>query len=215
MRVIADGLQAAGQPVADNNLIMYIMGGVGAEFDAVVVTLTARGDLPSLSEVQAILQAIEMRFLQASTQVANSTSYFVNPSANLAQKDYKGNNNGKFKGKYKFNSKPKVICQLCGKNNHTALKCYKRFDVQFTGPDQNASTSQSSGSQQQNQHTNGSPILANVAQFRASNPFIPGNADSSSQNASDYSPSADWFMDSGATHHVTSQLENLNMQSPY
>lgn len=27
----------------------------------------------------------------------------------------------------------RVICQLCGKIGHVAIKCFKRFDVHFTG----------------------------------------------------------------------------------
>lgn len=34
----------------------------------------------------------------------------------------------------------KLICQLCGKSGHVAIKCFKRFDVHFTGV--NSSTPQ-------------------------------------------------------------------------
>jgi histone deacetylase 1/2 len=33
------------------------------------------------------------------------------------------------------------ICQLCGKEGHTVLKCYKRFDASFTGAPENKSAS--------------------------------------------------------------------------
>lgn len=28
---------------------------------------------------------------------------------------------------------PRVICQVCGKVGHVALKCYHRFDITFLG----------------------------------------------------------------------------------
>lgn len=27
----------------------------------------------------------------------------------------------------------RLICQLCGKNGHVAMKCFRRFDIHFTG----------------------------------------------------------------------------------
>jgi histone deacetylase 1/2 len=32
-------------------------------------------------------------------------------------------------------------CQLCGKEGHTVLRCYKRFDSTFNGPTENKSAS--------------------------------------------------------------------------
>lgn len=60
MRTIADGLRAAGQEITNDDLILHFLAGLGSEFDAVVVSLTTRGDLPSLSEVHSILQTHEM-----------------------------------------------------------------------------------------------------------------------------------------------------------
>lgn len=208
---------AAGQPISDSDLILLILGGLGAEFDAVVVNLTTRGEVPSISEVQAILQVFEMRLLQASNQASCLTSS-SNPSANMVQNDSKGNSNGKFKGKNKFGTKPKIYCQICGKNNHTADKCYKRFDVHFVGPNQGASTSQNGGQQNTPPPTTGFPYQANLVQHRPpSAPSILGSygAGNIPQQTPDNISGSDWYVDSGATHHVTSQLSNLSMQSPY
>jgi hypothetical protein len=27
-----------------------------------------------------------------------------------------------------------IVCQLCGKEGHTVIKCFKRFDASFMGP---------------------------------------------------------------------------------
>jgi hypothetical protein len=34
-----------------------------------------------------------------------------------------------------------VFCQLCGKEGHAIVKCFKRFDVSFTGPPQKLASS--------------------------------------------------------------------------
>lgn len=52
MRELADQLAAAGKPIADDDLIMHILSGFGAEFDVVVVNLTNRSDNLNLEEVQ-------------------------------------------------------------------------------------------------------------------------------------------------------------------
>lgn len=145
----------------------------------------------------------EMRLLQSSDQIHVPQ----NAKANYAAKDTKGGGNsiGYGKGKPKFNTKPKVVCQLCGKNNHTASKCYKRFDHSFHGLDnQQQGSGQGFSSQPQSANTSSvsPPVLATppVANFSSQG---QGNSNS------------EWCVDSGATHHITSNLENLHIQTPY
>lgn len=96
MRVLADGLPAAGQPLNENELVLYVLGGLGAEYDAVVVNLTTRGPVPSISKVHAILQVYEMRLLHNSSVAGNTN---VTSSANAVMKDNKSNTNGKLREK--------------------------------------------------------------------------------------------------------------------
>lgn len=167
-----------------------------------VVNLTTRGETPSLTEVQAILHTHEMRLMQISSTAqfgvsTGTSSGSQTMMANTVSKDSKTNNGGKFKGKYKFGNKQKVICQLCGITNHVASKCYKRFDPTFLGLDQKPPQSPSSNTGQPS-------AQANTAQvFNRSN------------NSQSTGSSSDWFVDSGATHHITSQLGNLNLSTPY
>uniref|UniRef100_A0A803P1Q9 Uncharacterized protein n=1 Tax=Cannabis sativa TaxID=3483 RepID=A0A803P1Q9_CANSA len=75
-----DGLTTAGQPFNDDNLILYILGGLGLEYDSVVVNRTYRGDRITLSNVQFLLQSQEMRIDQLNTTIAD----LVAPSSNYA-----------------------------------------------------------------------------------------------------------------------------------
>lgn len=73
----------------DIELVLYILRGLGHDYDAVVVTLTSRGAVPPLTEVQAILQAHEMKIAQISSSesFAGMQAPSLNPSANYASKD--------------------------------------------------------------------------------------------------------------------------------
>ncbi|KAK6148555.1 hypothetical protein DH2020_019467 [Rehmannia glutinosa] len=67
MRTIVDDLNSADTTITDNELCMYILGGLGPKFDSVVVNLTTRFDHLNLQEVQFALHIHEMR-LQNHTQ---------------------------------------------------------------------------------------------------------------------------------------------------
>lgn len=52
MREFVNQLVAAGKPIGDEDLILYILGGSGADFDAMVVNITNQPDNLNLQEVQ-------------------------------------------------------------------------------------------------------------------------------------------------------------------
>lgn len=55
MKLISNNLRAASQQLSDDDLIMYLLQGVGNEYDAVVVNLTTRTTQLSLFEVLSVL----------------------------------------------------------------------------------------------------------------------------------------------------------------
>jgi hypothetical protein len=67
------------------------------------------------------------------------------------------------------------ICQVCGKEGHIALNCWKRFRKGYMGPDKSAG-----------------------AAYGGS-----------------YGVDTNWYSDSGATDHVTSELEKLQVRDRY
>jgi hypothetical protein len=64
-----------------------------------------------------------------------------------------------------------MFCQLCGKEGHAVVKCFKRFDTSFTGAPQKSASSATTS----------------------------------------YGVDTSWYVDSGATDHVTSELEKLTI----
>lgn len=215
VRNIADALHAAGQTLSDDKVVMHLLGGLGSEFESVVVNLTTRPPLPSFTEVHSILQTHEMRLFQASAsaQLVSTHGNSVNPTTNVAFKENKSNSGGKQKGKQKFYNKSKVFCQICGKNNHTALKCYKRFDHQYQGPENNQSSgNNASGSQSSNGYQ--AHFSQASTSYSSPNPMSFTSNDSC-DTSSQHATGSEWFVDSGATHHITSALGNMQLQTPY
>lgn len=186
MQEIADNLIAAGQKISDDDLIMNILEGVGAEFDVVVVNLTSRTDQFTIPEVHFALKTHEIRL-----QKHHASLIIPSPSANFTSYSYGGDNRGGRGGRFRgrgggrFN-KNRISCQLCRKSNHVAYKCFKRFDVSFTGPTNVQASPQLP------------PPQANLAASGSASP-----------------DDSEWYVDSGATTHITADLSNLQVQNDY
>ena len=82
MNNIADNLGSVGSVITDDELILYILGGLGKEYESVVVNLTIRSNKISLQEVQFALQSQEMR-IEAHQSVFNADPLNA-PMANAA-----------------------------------------------------------------------------------------------------------------------------------
>lgn len=155
MKSIAETLSAAGQFISDEELILYILGGLSQEYDPVVVNLTSRYDTLTLQEVQFMLQSQEMRLEQLTSSVSIDLN---NPSANLAAHlrralniwpppGFTSQSPNSFSGRAPFNPRGRgrgrgrggrgdgnrPVCQLCGRIGHITIKCYHRFDISFQG----------------------------------------------------------------------------------
>lgn len=78
MREFAYQSAAAGKPIVDDDLILHILGGFGADFDAVVVNIANRPYNLNLQEVQFAFQAHEVRM--------QNLVLFTYSSANIAYK---------------------------------------------------------------------------------------------------------------------------------
>lgn len=84
MRSIADELAFIGSPVTDDDLILYILGGLGSDFNSFVTTITARQGGLTLAEFQSLLftheQLLQSQFGNiSSTSSLNSSAFFTQP----------------------------------------------------------------------------------------------------------------------------------------
>lgn len=234
MRNIADMLSASGKPVPDEDLILYILGGLGPEFETIVVNITSRSEAISLQEVHYLLQSHEIRLEQLSA----ASVIDVPPAAHITVGGVQNSNTngGQFRGSSRKNFRPRnvrnpqtsrIVCQLCGKMGHTAMKCFHRFDVYFQSPPRAQNQQFSSLHQPQQPQLRPPPL--HQPQYYSTGPLVPSRPiqnshqqlDSTSTSphayivAPDLDSNTSWFVDSGATHHMTTDSNTLDVSDHY
>ena len=85
MKNMADLLNVSGgQVLIDDELLLYILGGLGNEYEFVVVLLTSRQGEVSLEEALFMLQTQEMRLEHQVSQTPATFDLHGDPSANYA-----------------------------------------------------------------------------------------------------------------------------------
>jgi hypothetical protein len=97
------------------------------------------------------------------------------------------------------------VCQLCGRPGHLASKCHRRFQRSFLGIGNNGQ-----GNERQAQLADFGPPPAAPAAFAATKgkEHVQGSTPS-------YPIDPAWYMDTGATDHLTSELQKLTTHQPY
>ena len=182
MKTNAHALIVAGQQISDDELILYILGGLGPEFDSAEVNVTSRDSI-TLLKVQFMLQTHEMRIesqnasntINLSRSTANFVQNQLSPPSNF--RSYIPKSRGRSfvggRGYHHSGSVNKPLCQIFGKAGHIALKCFHHFDMNFQ------------------------------------------NSESSSKGFVGVTTMDSWFLDSGATHHVTTDGKSLNAKTEY
>jgi histone deacetylase 1/2 len=168
--------------------------GLDIDFDPVVSAVTARVEPISVAELYTQLisheQRIEMRSGGGNQSSANMASRGDrggggNRSSGGGCGGYGGSGRGGYGrgnkggrggsgGQRKQPFQPGVYCQVCTKEGHTTIGCFKRFDASYTPPQKSASSATAS-----------------------------------------YGVDTNWYMDTGATDHITSELDKLSVCDKY
>jgi len=201
MKGLADDMASACRKLEDEELVTFIITGLGEEFESIVSVVASRVEPISVNELYAQLIAFEQRkeihggSSQSSANVA--TKGGCGGGSGASNQQQRGRNDGGrdgFRrggsgrgngGRNNSNSNggsggrnflAGVFCQLCGKEGHTVVRCFKRFDTNFTGPPQKSA---------------------------------------SSANTAPYGVDTNWYVDSGALDHITSDLEKLSFRDKY
>ena len=145
MKSLAMSLMAAGQQITDDELILYILGGLGLGIEAIIVNLTSHESI-TLQEVQYILQTHEMRLKRLSAAImvdlSDSSVHFVQRQSFRGGRGGRGHFSAGGRGRFPYggkgyNSFNKPLCQIRGRTGHIALKCFYRFDVRYQNYYQN------------------------------------------------------------------------------
>ncbi|KAM1541869.1 hypothetical protein ACFX15_011235 [Malus domestica] len=90
------------------------------------------------------------------------------------------------------NQYPILVCQICGKKGHTALECFHRNNYAYQG----------------------APPPPTLTALSAQGPssFSPPSTESHPHG---FSAADTWVLDTGATHHMTANLNNLSQATAY
>ncbi|XP_066380470.1 uncharacterized protein [Miscanthus floridulus] len=198
MKGLADDMASAGKKLEDEDLVTYILKGLGEEFESIITAIANRVEPITVPELYAQLIAHEQRKelnsgdgTQFSANAATKGNRSGRGSSNNPRSRDDGNrggfgrggggrgrsnNNGGGGNGHGRNFQPGVLCQICGKEGHPAYHCRKRFDNNYNGPPQKSVSSATSSS---------------------------------------YGVDTNWYVDSGATDHITGELERLTTRNKY
>ena len=210
MKTKSDELALLGKPMDIEDLNEYILGGLTEEYKPEIDAVNGR-DLPiSFNELlERLLNREAMILCTEPTAVApivahatdtrqryNNRNHGNNQNHNRYQQHTSHNNHHHHNNHHQPNNQPQHNnrfskpylgrCQACGIQGHSAKYCPEYCIVKGN----------SSGAQTWNHHQN-----QQSWQPRANAAFM-------------FDPSK-WLLDSGASHHMTSDLANLSLHTPY
>jgi histone deacetylase 1/2 len=211
-----DSLTAIREPVSKQDQVMNLLGGLGSDYNAIITAINIRDDKILVEAIHIMLLAFENRLEQQSSadQISTMTANYASSSnnrgggrkyngsrghnytsytPNASNYNYRGGGRG---GRYTQNgrhnsiSSEKPQCQLCGEFGHTVHVCYHKFDISYANSSNSGINSLNMNIRNQNN------ILVMVA---------------SSNNLTD----DNWYLNFGASHHLTQNVENLTNFTPY
>ena len=182
------GLAAAGSALQDDDVIAYLLAGLGPNYDPFATSLTTKSEALTLDDVFAHLMTFEAR------QVQHQAELQLNPgsSANYAgrggqQKNRGRRDRGPGRAQGYAPSHPagdrrgpyaRPSCQICGKVGHPAVRCWHRMNESYQDEPPSA------------------PSTALAA-------------------TSSYKIDPNWYSDIGAIDHITSDLDRLAVRERY
>ncbi|XP_073355674.1 uncharacterized protein [Aegilops tauschii subsp. strangulata] len=202
VKSLADTLSSIGKPLRDEEFTSFILNGLDEDYDSLVENINGHDTPMPPRDLYARLLNTEQR-LAARRSVG---VYTEGPSVNAALRG--GARGAKQKAPPTSGNQPRppapppmagrkrlhceacgggVECQLCGIEGHLASRCHRRFKRDFLGIGNNGK--------------------GNEKQAALATPD-PGFTPS-------YSVDPAWYMDTGATDHLTSQLDKLATRQPY
>ena len=147
-------MASAGRKLEDEELVSYILTRLDLDFNPMVSAVAARVEPISVQELYTQLTSFEQRMemhgggSQSSADMSTRGGrdggnnqrgrgdFSRGGGGGRNQKGGRGGGGGRSQG-----GAPQVTCQLCGKDGHTILHCFKRFDATFTSPPQKTATS--------------------------------------------------------------------------
>ncbi|KAK1607797.1 hypothetical protein QYE76_031470 [Lolium multiflorum] len=216
IKVVADTLASLGQPLHDEEFAGFVLQGLDSDYDNLAEAVNgAKTPMPP-HELYSRLQFTEQR-VEARRTTGIITDQAAAHWANRGQRPPAPPGAGSTPPPAAKPAPPPTpttgggragdtrVCQLCGRPGHLASKCHRRFQRSFLGIGNNGQ-----GNERQAQLSDFGPPPAAPAAFAAAKgkETIQGSTPS-------YPIDPAWYMDTGATDHLTSELHKLTTHQPY
>ena len=205
-----DQLALLGKPIDIEDQLEYVLEGLPEDYKQVIDAIEGRDSPPSLAEVHEKLLHHEVKLqskgvlssppitVNAATHCGNSTGSYNNGRNNYHGQNRNNNNNRNqqqpWSQQQNFSARGDQSsrgyqgrCQICAVQGHSARRCPQLQGTAYSSAPGARSFSPGSTAWQPR---------ANMAM------------------AQSYNPNS-WILDSGATHHLTTDLKNLSLHQPY
>jgi hypothetical protein len=210
IKQIIANLAAAGHPVSDSEFTASLLGGLGPEYDPFVTSVTTRVEPLSMNNLFGHLLAHEARIAQHHQM----DSLF--PTANIATRS-----SNSHRGRSR--TFPRSSSQAFRSRGRAHQLHAARSQSGPTGHHSNIRPNNSMGSPRFSPHVGSRPICQVCGKmghsalncyhrfdqaYQAAGPNLTAYTATSS-----YSRDLNWYPDTGATNHVTSDLNNLSLHS--
>lgn len=157
MKGLTDDMVSAGKKLEDDEIVSYILTGLGEDFEFVVSAVSARVEPISLQDLHAQLVSYEQRPEIRDGAARSSTNVAAKGGHGGGNNNYNNNRGGRGAGGHGgfgrgrgggrnggepgHNFLQGVFWQIYGKEGHMGHRCFKRFDATFTGPPQKSVSS--------------------------------------------------------------------------
>ncbi|XP_078439867.1 uncharacterized protein LOC144710079 [Wolffia australiana] len=207
VRTLSSAFSAAGEKVDQKTLVRALLRGLGAPYAPVITTVRASTEAMSFKTMISHLRDHEAMLnrhllnkepaeLPATANLAQSNS--SNDTSNKGKTEYTNrnrNNAGRGRGRNPHNggNRPPPRCRICSGTGHRALECYDQFNRSYVPQDPRPPHTQSLSFDNRSNYSR-PPSMHD--------PFR--QAPQAHSTTSSVAPSAFWYPNSGATHHVTS-----------
>ena len=191
-----DQLALLGKPLDHEDKVEYIIDGLPDDYKSVAEKIEGRDVSPSIVEIHEKLINREAKLLAVSTPASNAIPMTANIATSLSKQQqhnqHRGNNSN-------WNNNTRPLTYNTQKQEHKQSKgCQGRCQI-FSVFGHSARRC---------------PQMSQPTTNNGASPFRPWQPRASVPMTSQY-PSTAWLMDSGATHHLTSDLHNMSIQQPH
>jgi hypothetical protein len=214
MKTLADTLAAIGQPLSEDDIIAYILAGLGPDYDSLVTTLTVRSDNLTLDEVYAHLLAYEHR------NDLHESEYGLGASANFTRRGG-GHSSGGGQGSHGNGNPSGGYSSGGGGRGNGGNRGRGRNGGGGGGRSQGRGNG--GGTSSNNSGDDSRPICqicgkVGHAAIRCRRRFdhaFTGEEHSVNTASTSYNADPAWYMDTGATDHITNDLDRLQIRERY